>query len=663
MRWILALAVMCVAALAPVARAQTRLPAESYGRLPAIFDAAISPDGTRLVLAVNLDDGGQAMRVVGLDGSNVYATRMSGASREEEQPILRSVAWADDEHVMFVASATYATSRSLPVGVFAPGRSRLDRWRAGLIDLPTGGQHYLDTISADAWGLNLYALIAPIEGDPGYGRLIAYDSPYVGRKMTLYRVDLDTGRARPGLQGSSDTLDFVLNARGEPVYRIDSNERSNRWTVHAIAGNAARPIGSGETPTGQPPNVQGLTRDGRLVFVDSVDKSTRQIMFTPTNAEGAYETLLEDPRFDVGGAIIDPWSRHVVGGVISQETTEYRYFEPDLANADARLHALDPSADASLLTWSRDRTRFVAFIERESDAGGYYLFEPATNSLRLIGMRYPGVNGAHLGRRQAITYPARDGARIPAYLTLPSGAEARNLPLIVLVHGGPTARDYFTFDWWASFLASRGYAVVQPNFRGSGGYGQDWEEAGYRQWGALMQTDVEDAMLSLGRSGIIDPSRACIMGGSYGGYAALVGATLTPDRYRCAVSVAGVADLPMMLANVDIVAGSASMSADWWRMLIGDRREDRAQLEARSPAYQAAAARAPILLIHGANDTVVPIAQSRRMADRLRAAGKQVRLVEYSGEDHWLSDASTRIQMLKEMETFLAANLPVTAAP
>jgi dipeptidyl aminopeptidase/acylaminoacyl peptidase len=233
----------------------------------------------------------------------------------------------------------------------------------------------------------------------------------------------------------------------------------------------------------------------------------------------------------------------------------------------------------------------------------------------------------------------------------------RNLPLVVLVHGGPTARDDFEFDWWASFLASRGYAVLQPNFRGSSGYGAAWEEAGYREWGRLMQTDVEDGALVLGRNGIADPERICIVGGSYGGFAALAGAALTPERYACAAAIAGVSDLPMMLSNVAIAIGSQSMPSDWWGMLIGDRREDGAALRAVSPAHQAANVRAPVLLIHGANDTVVPIAQSRRMADALRSAGKDVRLVEYPGEDHWLSDATTRIAMLRELETFLAAHL------
>src|SRR5262249_27785319 len=154
--------------------------------------------------------------------------------------------------------------------------------------------------------------------------------------------------------------------------------------------------------------------------------------------------------------------------------------------------------------------------------------------------------------------------------------QPRNLPLVVLVHGGPHGvRDDLDFDWWSAFLTSRGYAVLQPNYRGSGGYGKAWEEAGRRQWGGLMQTDVEDGVAALARAGMADPARTCIVGGSYGGYAALAGATLTPDRYRCAVSVAGVSDLVEFLRQREAMAGDESMSSDFWRLSIGDRQEDR----------------------------------------------------------------------------------------
>ena len=222
-------------------------------------------------------------------------------------------------------------------------------------------------------------------------------------------------------------------------------------------------------------------------------------------------------------------------------------------------------------------------------------------------------------------------------------------------NGGPHARDVFAFDWWAAFLASRGYAVLQPNFRGSTGYGYDWFNAGRNNWGdGIMQTDIEDGVDALIRAGIADPTRVCIVGASYGGYAALAGATLSPERFRCAISIAGVSDLPRMVEVTARDSGSRfSGISDWWAGSMGDAERQRRV----SPVNHAGQVRAQILLMHGDNDSVVPLEQSQRMVSAMRDAGKETQLIVLRGEDHWLSNASTRIQMLRDMETFLAQHM------
>jgi dipeptidyl aminopeptidase/acylaminoacyl peptidase len=634
-------------------------PAEAYGRLPAVFDTAISPDGTKVIMAVNLPDGVHGFRIVNLvDGEIVYGARVATARSATMQENLRGVGWADDGRALYVVSATIPTGRALPWYAFAPGRNRLFFLRPAIVDLETEEIYPVKISDEDSVLIgNLASLTAPIEGDDGYGRLIAPTGPFQDDVLSVYRINLASGRASSLLRGRTDTLDFILDRRGTPALRIDSDERSNRWSLRALDGTQARSIMSGESETGQWPDIVGMYADGRFGGVDRISDTDRAQLFAVDRTSGEITVLRAHDQYDIEEAITDPWSHEIVGALVTEDFKRQDFLDPDLAAVLAQVQARAPGTVVRLKNWSRDRSAFVVFIEQQVDAGGYYLFTPHDGRLASIGMRYPELSVEHLGSRLAITYPARDGTRIPAYLTTPYGAEMRNLPLVVLVHGGPTARDDFEFDWWASFLASRGYAVLQPNFRGSSGYGAAWEEAGYREWGRLMQTDVEDGALVLGRNGIADPERICIVGGSYGGFAALAGAALTPERYACAAAIAGVSDLPMMLSNVAIAIGSQSMPSDWWGMLIGDRREDGAALRAVSPAHQAANVRAPVLLIHGANDTVVPIAQSRRMADALRSAGKDVRLVEYPGEDHWLSDATTRIAMLRELETFLAAHL------
>lgn len=263
-----------------------------------------------------------------------------------------------------------------------------------------------------------------------------------------------------------------------------------------------------------------------------------------------------------------------------------------------------------------------------------------------------------MGETRWITYKARDGLEIPAYVTMPPGApkDAR-LPLVVLPHGGPRARDIYDFDYMAQFLATRGYAVLQPQFRGSSGFGDDFTKAGKGEWGGKMQTDLLDGVAALADGGEVDPARVCIVGASFGGYAALAGATLFPDAYRCAASIAGIGDLAQLMLEEGRLYGRQSGSAQALRDDLGSA--DRAKVLAMSPARQAASATIPILLIHGEKDTVVLPAQSERMAEALKAAGKAHELVMLKDENHYLTCSSTRTQTLEAVERFLAKHLPV----
>ena len=229
-----------------------------------------------------------------------------------------------------------------------------------------------------------------------------------------------------------------------------------------------------------------------------------------------------------------------------------------------------------------------------------------------------------------------------------------DMPLIVMPHGGPESRDDQAFDWWSFFYAANGYLVYQPNFRGSDGYGNYFRTAGHGEWGRKMQSDISEGVEKLIADGIVDKSRVCIVGASYGGYAALAGATLTPSLYSCAVSINGVSDLPKMLGSE---AKSSLYSSDYWKILIGDRFSDSETLKAISPVDNAENARAPILLMHGKDDVVVPIAQSRRMARALKRNRKPHEFIEMQGEDHWLSRAPTRTEMLRESLRFINENI------
>ncbi|WP_298092560.1 alpha/beta fold hydrolase [uncultured Sphingomonas sp.] len=260
------------------------------------------------------------------------------------------------------------------------------------------------------------------------------------------------------------------------------------------------------------------------------------------------------------------------------------------------------------------------------------------------------LKGRVLSPVSTVHYTARDGTPIEAVLTLPRLRAPKNLPLIVLPHGGPFARDSEGWDWWVQYLAELGYAVIQPNYRGSSGYGIDFAKKGEGQWGLKMQDDLDDAIPFLAKQGIADPKRVCMIGASYGGYAAMRAAQRNGDLYRCAVSYAGVSDLAAM-QRYDGQFLFGKTRGDWLKKQAPDYR-------AVSPRFGAAAFTIPILLVHGREDKRVPVKQSRMMADALKAAGKPYDYIEQPLADHHFTRGEDRLEFLKAMAAFLAKHNP-----
>jgi dipeptidyl aminopeptidase/acylaminoacyl peptidase len=253
-----------------------------------------------------------------------------------------------------------------------------------------------------------------------------------------------------------------------------------------------------------------------------------------------------------------------------------------------------------------------------------------------------------------VAYPARDGTMIPGYLTKPPDAPEGQLPLIVMPHGGPIARDRWQYFFLQQFLASRGYAVLQMNFRGSGGFGNDWYAAAHQDWGGLTYDDIVDGARWAIQSGIADPHRVAIVGWSFGGYAALLGAVRDSDLFRCAVSIAGISDLGLLL-----YPGGGIVTGEILREQIGTHS---AKLKADSPRRHADAVRIPILMFHGDADPQVDIEQSRAMAASLKAAGKPYQFIEFKGATHQIASSADRATMMHTIEDFLTANMGVPAA-
>lgn len=283
------------------------------------------------------------------------------------------------------------------------------------------------------------------------------------------------------------------------------------------------------------------------------------------------------------------------------------------------------------------------------DSGTWYIVDIRELAAKAFGVERPSIGPDQVGPISVFSYTAGDGLEMDGILTLPPGREAKDLPVVIYPHGGPAGQDDPEFAWLAQAFASRGYAVFQPNFRGSTNRDESFRRAGNGEWGRRMQTDLSDGMAALAKERIVDPSRACIMGASYGGYAALAGVTLQQDLYRCAVAVAPVSDLKLMYDTEYSESGESRVVKNSLLEQLGPR----SSLEEISPRRFAHKADAPILLIHGRDDTVVPFEQSQKMADALKDSGKPYRLVDLGNEDHWLSLSETRKRMLEAAMAFV----------
>jgi len=477
--------------------------------------------------------------------------------------------------------------------------------------------------------------------------------------LDLFKIDLDSGIARRVQMGDNNTYDYLVKADGTVLAKASYDEREHAdnavWTLALRKGGSWQTVVTA-TNAVDSPDLWGVTPDGQSIVIDTWDQ--KEELWRPTSvslADGKVGDYIGPPRDQ--GALIGA-DGTILALSHMGEFIEYDFIEPRLKALWPAYRAAFKGQQVNLVSWTPDFKKLILFVSGNATAGSYYIADTATKRVDPIGAAYPKVTPADVAPVRYVHYAAADGLPIEGVLTLPRGKAEKGLPLVVLPHGGPRARDDANFDWWSQALASRGYAVLQPNFRGSTGYGHDFKEAGYGEWGAKMQTDLSDGVAYLAKQGIVDPKRVCIVGASYGGYAALAGPTLQKGVYRCAVSVAGVSDLSKMMQDDLVRYGERnSRMRDLKRLFAVDSASDP-KLDARSPTAQAAKADAPILLIHGKDDTVVPFAHSQKMASALKSAGKPYEFVVLDGEDHWLSKSATRLQMLTATVQFLEKNNP-----
>lgn len=628
---LLMVATLCAGSPAAAAERPV-LPIENFAQLPFIEHPLLSPSGKRLaaryrrgksnVIAIlELDDGkATESTLINIDKTNV--TRF---------------AWAGEDRLllsMFAMAPVGGLWVSLPT--------------TGLVgyDIPTKA---LTPLSRELRGLDNDNVIWT---DPAGAFVLVSGQKSIFGQPAVFRIDTATGKAvqvQPAAHGVDQWF-----ADGNGVVRAGFAYDARRWKLFYRD--------TPEAKLRQIDSRQMRDDDSVIENVRFMGEATRGAVLTnsKTGRFAAYrydfttdtlgEPVFEHATADASELIMSDDGARVEGVVYEDDRPRVEWLDPVKKELQRKLDAALPGKLNRVINASRDGRVVLFWSGAAHDPGGYFLFDTAARRIRNLAAPYDKIRPEHLSEVKPIVFKARDGLSIAGYLTLPHGRAAKNLPLVMLPHGGPFARDSWSYDPWVQMLADRGYAVLQANFRGSTGYGRAHVEKGYGQWGLAMQDDLDDGMDWLVGQGIADPKRTCIMGASYGGYAALWGAIRNPERYRCAISLNGVTDLRMMLKYDKRHFAAQRYARKWEARVAGEEKRD---LDAVSPLRHAARLSVPLLLVHGEQDTNVPFEQATKLRDAIGQAGKAVEFVSYPKAGHNFTRNEDSIDFMRKVEAFL----------
>ncbi|MDB5704601.1 MAG: peptidase [Sphingomonas bacterium] len=614
--------------------AATPVPIERFARLPFMEAPVLSPDGTRIAtrLAVN---GVQRLAIIPLDDFRKTVQINPGDAD------INSLTWVNDQWLVArigAMSSVQGDSWYLRrvVGISADGKKNqiIGQQQAQIAD-------DILWVARDGSPHILLALQTSIYSDDA------------GFWPEVRDFDVSTGKGKLVLNPTTNVMDWYADSTGAVRMGIayDDMSRTTKLLYRASRDQSFHMVDKVRGPRAALGNVPALflPEAGKALAYDD-DDGFNALYDLDLATLKTGKKLFGVPGYDIDNLITGAGGTTMLGVRYTDTRPRTHWFDPALAKVQEEIDKAVGTRQAQIISWNKDFSVLIVFVGGADRPGAFYTFRPDDGVLRLLAKVNEDLGTGAYAPVTTIRYKARDGLEIQAVLTLPKDRPGKNLPLILMPHGGPFARDDESWDWWVQFLASRGYAVLQPNYRGSSGYGNEFTDKGRGQWGLAMQDDLTDAVKWAAEQGIADPKRVCIVGASYGGYAALRAAQRDHGVYRCAVSYAGVSDMAGIL-RYDASFLNSGRTKDFWR----DQAPD---LKAASPINFAADFSIPILIMHGKADNRVPVKQSREMAEKLKAAGKTYRYVEQPKGDHHFSQEADRVQFLKELEAFLAQYNP-----
>lgn len=649
----------CVPAVAAddVAAPSKRVPIEAFTRQPKLSSIKFSPDGKWLAALES------------------YQGRMNITTLELATGTLRHVTEFPD---FDVDSFSWVSSSRLILSLWDSKAAAGVQMGGGLFAVNvdgTGGKvlRYTAHTCSLEWPAGCWRRVRPFKRIPGaVDEMLVLSNDRSERSFDVYRMNTRTGQMRlVSVDNPGGVTHWVVDHDGVPRAAMSLDGRAMKRTMwyRDDANSLWRKIAvfDAYAPQFEPLT---MTRDGTLYVASNLDRDKMAIhKFDPKTGRPG-ETVLAHSLVDLDPENDDPMAP---GGLIRLDE-------------DGNLAGFQINADRPQAVWVLDRYakaqatldralgegvrlldvfedgRVLALQANDRDPGTYYLYETTKGQVRELYRPRDWIDPARMGATQVFRYKARDGLEIPSYLTIPSGKQPHALPLVVWVHGGPWARDDWGWDNYVQFFASRGYAVFQPNYRGSEGFGIRHMTASFKQAGQSMQDDVTDGVKELVRQGLVDAKRICIAGGSYGGYATMMGLIREPDLFRCGIDYVGVVDLRWWidLGYTDFNSFDrygADSAERHLKLTIGDPDKDLAMMEANSPRLHADKVKAPVLIVHGGLDRRVPIVHGEAMRDALKSAGKQVEWLVYPQEAHGVIKPENLNDMFARWESFLDANI------